>query len=279
MSAKRHTRNRRGESGAVMVESAATILVFFLLLFGVVEFAYVFYQWNSATMATERGARLAAVSDPVAGNLRTLTGLEPGNNLPGSTMPSFDCTCNGSTQTCTGTVPTNATACTWDTTNNYSRNAMNTILLANHGTITFGPTLEKAYWNSEIIDAYCKILILAKQIGRVNYFSDQQTKELLQLKQKLGYDDPRLRAGLENCDLCGNSFFDRGYNDAFVPKADAFVRDHAAGAMCGPCASGVDAACSCKSEKASGAGKASTANLDDLVRVVTDQVMAALGSR
>src|SRR3982750_4288084 len=31
----------------------------------------------------------------------------------------------------------------------------NTILLANHGTITFGPTLEKAYWNSEIIDAYC----------------------------------------------------------------------------------------------------------------------------
>ncbi|MFO0964914.1 MAG: class II aldolase/adducin family protein [Gemmataceae bacterium] len=155
----------------------------------------------------------------------------------------------------------------------------NTILLANHGTITFGPTLEKAYWNSEIIDAYCKILILAKQIGRVNYFSDQQTKELLQLKQKLGYDDPRLRAGLENCDLCGNSFFDRGYNDAFVPKADAFVRDHAAGAMCGPCASGVDAACSCKSEKASGAGKASTANLDDLVRVVTDQVMAALGSR
>ena len=24
----------------------------------------------------------------------------------------------------------------------------NTILLANHGTVTFGPTLEKAYWNS-----------------------------------------------------------------------------------------------------------------------------------
>src|SRR4029077_10704990 len=35
----------------------------------------------------------------------------------------------------------------------------NTILLANHGTVTFGPTLEKAYWNSEIIDAYCNILI------------------------------------------------------------------------------------------------------------------------
>ena len=49
----------------------------------------------------------------------------------------------------------------------------NTIILANHGTVTFGPDLEKAYWNSEIIDAYCKILILAKQLGSVNYFTQQ----------------------------------------------------------------------------------------------------------
>src|SRR5437763_9111018 len=81
----------------------------------------------------------------------------------------------------------------------------NTILLANHGTVTFGPTLENAYFNSEIIDAYCKILILARQLGRVNYFTDAQTKELLDLKKRLGYDDPRLK--YENCDLCGNSVF------------------------------------------------------------------------
>src|SRR6202035_1739245 len=81
----------------------------------------------------------------------------------------------------------------------------NTIILANHGTVTFGPDLEKAYWNSEIIDAYCKILILSKQLGRVNYFSEGQTRELLDLKKKLGYDDPRLRT--ENCDMCGNSIF------------------------------------------------------------------------
>ena len=52
----------------------------------------------------------------------------------------------------------------------------NTIILANHGTVTFGPDLEKAYWNSEIIDAYCRILILARQLGRVNYFTEQQTR-------------------------------------------------------------------------------------------------------
>src|SRR5438552_10217759 len=83
----------------------------------------------------------------------------------------------------------------------------NTIILANHGTATFGPDLENAYFNSEIIDAYCRILILARQLGRVNYFSEQQTRELLELKKRLGYDDPRLRN--ENCDLCGNSVFDR----------------------------------------------------------------------
>src|ERR1700758_250698 len=44
----------------------------------------------------------------------------------------------------------------------------NTILLANHGTVTFGPTLENAYFNTEIIDAYCRILILSKQLGSVN---------------------------------------------------------------------------------------------------------------
>src|SRR5438309_8074806 len=41
----------------------------------------------------------------------------------------------------------------------------NTIILANHGTVTFGPTLENAYVNSEIIDAYCKILILPKPLS------------------------------------------------------------------------------------------------------------------
>src|SRR5207253_1009145 len=91
--------------------------------------------------------------------------------------------------------------------------ASNTIILANHGTVTFGPDLEKAYFNSEIIDAYCKILILAKQLGNVNYFTNQQTKELLDLKKRLGYDDVRFHRG-DNCDLCGNNNFGRGYSDS-----------------------------------------------------------------
>jgi L-fuculose-phosphate aldolase len=134
----------------------------------------------------------------------------------------------------------------------------NTILLANHGTVTFGPTLEKAYWNSEIIDAYCKILILSRQLGRVNYFPEGKTEELLELKKKLGYDDPRLR--MENCDTCGNSIFDRGYSD-FVPRPVAFAKPE--GATCGGACPGTN-------------GKADSPDLDTIVRLVTDQVMAAL---
>ncbi len=130
----------------------------------------------------------------------------------------------------------------------------NTIILANHGTVTFGPDLQKAYWNSEIIDAYCKILLLAKQLGRINYFTEKEERELLDLKKRIGYDDPRF--GLENCDLCGNSVFDRGYTD-FVPQAQAFKREDYTPREC------------------STNGKASP-DFDGLVRLITDQVMTQL---
>jgi L-fuculose-phosphate aldolase len=131
----------------------------------------------------------------------------------------------------------------------------NTIILANHGTVTFGPDLEKAYWNSEIIDAYCKILILAKQIGNVNYFSQQQTKELLDLKKRLGYDDIRFHRQ-ENCDLCGNTEFGRGYSETEAEGA---------------------CACTTATAKPSTNGHApKELDMDRLVKLVTDQVMAAL---
>lgn len=132
----------------------------------------------------------------------------------------------------------------------------NTIILANHGTVTFGPTLENAYFNTEIIDAYCKILILAKQLGRVNYFTNDQTRELLEFKKRLGLNDPRLRGG-ENCDLCGNSAFRKGYSD-FAAEPHAFKRDELPKASCPD-------------------GQAAEApDLDQLVQAITDQVMAGL---
>jgi L-fuculose-phosphate aldolase len=139
----------------------------------------------------------------------------------------------------------------------------NTVILANHGTVTFGPSLENAYFNTEIIDAYCRILILARQLGRVNYFTEEQTKELLALKKRLGYDDVRFHK--QDCRVCGDSSFDESYSD-FVPRAYAFAQDgEAAGA------------CHCNGHAASGNGRATASvDMEELVRRITDQVMAEL---
>ena len=96
------------------------------------------------------------------------------------------------------------------------------ILLANHGTITCGSDLTDAYFKTEIIDAYCRILILTKQLGRVNYYDDAKAAELIKIKPNLGIRDVRLEKGLENCDLCGNSLFREGYTD-FKPEPQAFI--------------------------------------------------------
>ena len=67
----------------------------------------------------------------------------------------------------------------------------NTIILANHGTVSYESTVERAYWLTEILDAYCRVLILAKQIGHVEFLSDAHGKELLDLRTKWGFVDPR----------------------------------------------------------------------------------------
>jgi len=85
----------------------------------------------------------------------------------------------------------------------------NTVILKSHGTVSFGKTLEEAYWKTEILDAYCRILLLAKQLGNVDFFSERHSRELLDLKKRLGFDDPRFQ--VEDCDLCGNSAFRDGY--------------------------------------------------------------------
>lgn len=122
-------------SGAVLVEFTAALVVFLLLLFGTVEFSNLFYQWNAATKAVQWGARLAAVSDPVASNLKTLVGTEDGT-IPGIvSTANYDCTCGWDQATttlkCSGSVPTNATACTYDTS------AMQTLVFgrAANGTV------------------------------------------------------------------------------------------------------------------------------------------------
>lgn len=67
----------------------------------------------------------------------------------------------------------------------------NVIILANHGTVSFGESVERAYWWTEILDAYCRMLMLAKQLGGVHFLGEQKSRELLELKDGWGFSDPR----------------------------------------------------------------------------------------
>jgi L-fuculose-phosphate aldolase len=66
------------------------------------------------------------------------------------------------------------------------------IIQANHGTVSYGPTVEHAYFLVETLDAYCKIVLLARSLGRAQYFTKEEAADLLELKRKMGLKDPRM---------------------------------------------------------------------------------------
>ena len=89
------------ESGSVLVEVAIIIGIIIVLVLGSVDFLFAFYRWNAAGKAVQLGARIAAVSNPVATGLNNLSVSAPGNLR--DPMPSFTVTCPGDANTCTCT--------------------------------------------------------------------------------------------------------------------------------------------------------------------------------
>ncbi len=148
----------------------------------------------------------------------------------------------------------------------------NVMILANHGTVSFGESLEQAYWWTEILDAYCRILMLSRNLGRVNYFTPQQTQELLDLKQRLGFKDPRLGADLQDCDLCANDTFRESWRGAGV-DANAFPASPHGGDASGVQRNVVEAM-----SAPGGAAPAVLRTMDEetLVQTITDRVISAL---
>jgi L-fuculose-phosphate aldolase len=80
----------------------------------------------------------------------------------------------------------------------------NTILMANHGVVAWShQSIEDAYFKMEILEAYCRTVVVASQLGKPpQTMTPSQLKDLLQIKQNLGIPDPRY--GLKECELCDN---------------------------------------------------------------------------
>jgi L-fuculose-phosphate aldolase len=95
----------------------------------------------------------------------------------------------------------------------------NTVLMANHGVVAWSHlSIEDAYFKMEIVEAYCRTVVVATQLGApLKTFSNRHLQDLLKIKETLGIPDPRI--GLKECELCDNNEWRPGVTCA-VPSRE-----------------------------------------------------------
>ncbi len=149
----------------------------------------------------------------------------------------------------------------------------NTILLQNHGTVTFDKDLEQAYYKLEIVDAYSRILLLAKQIGVIRPLDAAEMKELLDLKVRFGLSEPRLKeaGGLS----CSTDFLSRVGGDVAVRgrmqgDGKTVPAPQATSTSVGSSGGGLERAVAALAPE-----QYSDADVETLVQTITDQIMAS----
>ena len=120
----------------------------------------------------------------------------------------------------------------------------NTILMANHGVVAWSHnSVEDAYFKMEILEAYCRTVMVTTQLGKTpNTMSGSQLQDLLKIKEGLGIPDPR--HGLKECELCDN--------DQWRPGVS----------------------CAVPAKPANDQSVESDPQAEELVRAITDQIMA-----
>lgn len=129
----------------------------------------------------------------------------------------------------------------------------NTVLLSNHGIICWGDTVTHAEWYAEVLDTYCWTLMLASQLGvPISHISEQQGEDLLAIKKKLGLPDSRFDTSrMKECQLA----------DLEMPGGIAVSPTPCDGSTGQPASAGSDA------------------DIESLVKSVTDAVMGAIGTK
>ena len=128
----------------------------------------------------------------------------------------------------------------------------NTVLLANHGIVCWADSVTHAEWFAEVLETYCWTLLIASQLGApISHISEQQGADLLAIKKTLGLPDIRFDTSkMKECQL----------SDLEVPDSIALVPN----------------ACECNTGKPGAHGDA---DMEALIRSVTDAVMGAIGGK
>lgn len=127
------------------------------------------------------------------------------------------------------------------------------IIMGNHGVITWGKSVEDAYFKMEITDAYCRTVILAQQIPGGSSIPCEKLPELLNIKKSLGLPDDRY--DLKPAELC-------------TIDPWAVMSDRPQGCASPACGAG-----------ASLPIHASNAELEELVQRLTDEILKSMSNK
>jgi L-fuculose-phosphate aldolase len=65
-------------------------------------------------------------------------------------------------------------------------------------------SVEEAYFKMEILEAYCRTVLVTAQLGKPpNTFTPEQMRDLLKIKESLKIPDPRI--AFKEAELCDNT--------------------------------------------------------------------------
>jgi L-fuculose-phosphate aldolase len=65
----------------------------------------------------------------------------------------------------------------------------NAVLLQNHGLVTVGSDVYKAYFYTETVELFAKILFVARTLGNVNKISPENVQKLIDIRSKYDFFD------------------------------------------------------------------------------------------
>src|SRR5437773_4393208 len=101
----------------------------------------------------------------------------------------------------------------------------NTILMANHGVVSWSHNnVEDAYFKMEILEAYCRTILVSTQLGvPPKTMTPAQLQDLLKIKKTLNIPDPRFT--LKEAELCDSSDWHPGVQCAIGPEGPTSPAD------------------------------------------------------
>ena len=66
--------------------------------------------------------------------------------------------------------------------------------MANHGVVTFGPSLESAFMKMETVEHFAKIAVVTHMLGQAQPLGEKEVEKLHEVRQRYNHSVPTRKA-------------------------------------------------------------------------------------